>query len=176
MLIDRPPLNSPLGRCLRGKLSIRELRGADAPECENFFHHLDREDIRMRFASAHFSFRYFLPGPTGTGEGVAFAALDAAATILGVIHLADLDGASAEVALIVRSDCQRRGIASLLLAHAIHWAASKGLAQLIGLVLTENRAMLALAQRMGFHNRRRDGYFVEIARPISPSPVLLLGS
>lgn len=164
-------MNSLIGRPPRVHFTISELRTSDAHACNVFSHHLDRQDIRMRFASLHFSIRHILPGLTGANEDAAFAAVDAAEMILGVVNLAYLISDSAEVAVIVRSDYKRRGIGRSLLAHAIQRAEYDGLSRLIGYVLAENRAMLALARAMGFQSIRRDEFFIEIRRSISSRPV-----
>jgi acetyltransferase len=160
-------MNAPMGRILPGNFTIRELRAADAPSCEMFFRQLEREDIRKRFAAPHFSLDYFLPFPAGAKAGAAFAGFAAAEKILGVVNLAYLPGAAAEIAVIVRSDHQRRGIGRALLAHALHWAAGHGLSQLIGYAPADNTPMLALARAMGFRAIGRDLYGCEIRRRVA---------
>jgi acetyltransferase len=152
----------------QGHVTICELRPSAAQACSVFFHHLDRQDIRMRFASPRrFLLDDFVPGQSGATAGVAFAAMDAAATILGVVNLADLRSDAAEAAVIIRSDYKRRGIGRSLLAHAIGWAAGKGLSHVDGYVLAENQAMLALARAMGFQRTRWDSDFIRVTRPVS---------
>lgn len=162
-LIDKRIMNSPIVRPSRGRFTIRELRASDVQACNVFFDHLDRHDVRMRFASPRtFSFHHFLPGLARTDEGVAFAAVDAAEMILGVVTLVYLNSGSAEVAVIVRSDYKRRGIGSSLLGHIIQRAEDDGLSELVGYVLAENQAMLALARVMGFQSSRWDSFFSEV--------------
>jgi GNAT superfamily N-acetyltransferase len=170
--IDQPTMNSLIVRAAHGHFTIRELRAADAQACDVFFRHLDREDIRMRFASLrHFSIHDFLPRLNRVNANVAFAAFDAAEMILGVINLVDLSYDSAEVAVIVRSDYKRRGVGGSLLAHVIQRAECDGRSRLIGYVLAENQAMLALARVMGFQSTRWDSFFIEVSRSISSKPV-----
>lgn len=146
--------------------AIRELSAADAQACAVFIRHLEAEDIRLRFASLHLSPAHLVPRDAGTA-GIAFVAVDAADTVLGVVNLIRLAGGAAEIAVIVRSDHKRRGIGRALVAEAFGWAAASGVDELIGLVLSENAAMLALAQAMGFRGQRWDGYFVEVRRAVS---------
>jgi len=144
--------------------AIRELGIDDLPACNLFFSRLDPQDVRLRFGSLRFSMSAFLPGFTGAPEGVAFAAWDAAGMILGIVTLASLSTAAAELAVIVRSDCKRRGIGRALLAHAIRWADGHGLSHILGYVLVENKAMLALARALGFQPVRWDSSFFEVRR------------
>lgn len=151
--------------------AIRELRAPDARARCVFVQHLDPQDIRMRFASSHVSVHHIFPGLAGAHEGSAFAALDSAQTILGVVNLAWLSSDTAEVAVIVRSDYKRRGIGRALLAHALQWAEDRGLTHVVGHVLPENEAMLALARVMGFQNIGWDSIFFEVWRRVSAKAV-----
>jgi GNAT superfamily N-acetyltransferase len=170
-LIDKPITNSPIVRPVHGHFIIRELHAPDADACDVFFHHLDRTDIRMRFASSrHFSIHDFLPGLGRVNAGLAIAAFNAAEMILGVLNLVRLNSDSAEVAVIVRSDRKRRGIGRSLIAHVIQRAEDDGLSQLNGYVLAENQPMLALARVMGFQSSRWDSFFIEVRRSISSKP------
>lgn len=158
---DRPPT---------GHVAIRALRVADAAACVAFGERLDPHDIRMRFASQGSATAYFLPERALADGRVAFAAVDAARAILGVVNLAYTNSVSAEIGVAVRSDRQRRGIGRALLAHAIGWAEADGLSHLVGYVLAENRPMLTLAQSMGFRRTRQVDFFIEVGRPIACRP------
>ncbi len=71
--------------------------------------------------------------------------------LLAVARLAaDPDNVRAEFAIVVRSDMHRRGLGRLLLAHLIEYARSRGISELFGDVLAENRPMLALCSQLGF--------------------------
>jgi len=155
--------DAPTSALIRELLSFKELRPCDEEACRVFFGRLDVCDIRMRFASLHFSMRLFLPSP----RGIAFAALDAAEEIVGVANLVHLDRHIAEIALIVRSDRQRRGIGRQLLAQALRWAGDQGFSHLLGYVLRENQRMRALARTMGFRSVGTDGLLIEMRCPIS---------
>jgi acetyltransferase len=152
----------PLSHLARQHFGIRELHASEEQACRTFFSHLELPDIRMRFGSLHFSVRYLLPGQPGTSGGVAFAAVDGAGQVLGIVNLAYLTPGAAEMAVIVRSDYKRRGIGYSLLAHAINWAEGQGLSEVVGYVLADNKPMLSLAHRMGLHMVWWDGLDVEI--------------
>lgn len=146
---------------------VRELRLSDAPACEAFSRGLDRQDVRMRFASLHFSLNYLLPGLAGPTQDTAFAAVDAAAAILGIVNLGRLNADTAELAVVVRSDRKRRGIGWALVARGLEWAEASGVSAVFGLVLADNHPMLALARAMGFQSSRSDGVFVEVRQRVA---------
>ncbi|MGD8733004.1 MAG: GNAT family N-acetyltransferase, partial [Gammaproteobacteria bacterium] len=67
------------------------------------------------------------------------------------------DGRGCEFAIVVGDEWQRRGIATRLLESLIEVARDRRLEMMDGIVLRENRNMLALAERVGFkHERSRD--------------------
>jgi GNAT superfamily N-acetyltransferase len=170
--IDKRTINSPIVRPPHGQSSIRELRTAGAQACNVFVEHLNRHDTRRRFASSWtYSFHHFLPGFARAHEGMAFAAVDATEMILGVVTLAYLNCHSTEIAVIVRSDCERCGIGRSLLAHVVQRAGDDGLSELVGYVLVENQAMLALARVMGFQSSRWDSLFFEVRQLVSAKEV-----
>ena len=72
--------------------------------------------------------------------------------ILGEVRLFSYpDGETAEFALLVRSDAQRRGIGRALLEKAIGYCRARGRAALIGQIRADNAPMIALARRCGMH-------------------------
>lgn len=157
---------------VRAQFSIRELQVSDLPACNAFLNHLDPNDIRMRFAAPrNISVYHFLPGLIGGINGLAFAAVNMNGTILGIINLIYMSADSAEVAVIVRPDYKRQGIGGSVLEHVIQRARRDGLSKLVGHVLADNKAMLALARTMGFQRIGRDPLLIEMSRSISSKPV-----
>jgi acetyltransferase len=59
------------------------------------------------------------------------------------------DGESAEFALLVRSDMQRRGLGEALLRKLVDYCRARGKSTLIGQMRSDNEAMIALARRGG---------------------------
>jgi len=55
-----------------------------------------------------------------------------------------------ELGITVTDEWQRRGIARLLMAELMRFAAAHGMHRMVGSVLPENHGMLALARRLGF--------------------------
>lgn len=72
-------------------------------------------------------------------------------------------GTTAEFAILVRSDLKRRGLGRALLAKMIDYCRASGLAELIGQILPENDAMIALARRCGMQVEIAPGASVAVA-------------
>jgi acetyltransferase len=66
------------------------------------------------------------------------------------------DGESAEFALVVADDWQRRGLGRRLMAGLVDTAAARGLKYIDGDVLAINGGMLALVKALGFTRRMAD--------------------
>ena len=71
-----------------------------------------------------------------------------ARNVVGMAHLALSEARSAEIAVVVADAWQRRGLGTRLVQALAHHA--PGVEALRGMVRSENRAMLALARRLGF--------------------------
>ena len=115
-----------------------------------------REAARMLAGSArdHFTLIVFEPS-AGAEVAVAVAEL-----------VVDADGATAEVALLVRDDAQGRGIGSLLLRRLVQTAQATGVAYLRADVLAENAATLRMLRSLGlpYTVTRHPGAMQVIAR------------
>jgi acetyltransferase len=136
-----------------GGVRIRRLEMADHPRCVQFGRLLHPEDVRLRFGR-----------PAALGDGDTFrrlfalddskvetvGAFDLSSRILGLATVAWVAPRTAEVALIVRSDLQRRGIGATLLAHVIKNARSAGYSLLLADIDYGNVPIRRLAQRFGF--------------------------
>ena len=144
---------------------IREWRPSDRPHQDTFLRHLARDDIRMRFGVTHLFAEDLFPATASARRGSAFAAWDGSDAIVGVANLMLLDAASAELAVIVRSDRKRRGLGRALIVHSLRSAALRGLVRVVGYVLAENTPMLTLARAMDFRCVHRDASLVEVSRP-----------
>jgi GNAT superfamily N-acetyltransferase len=91
-------------------------------------------------------------------------------TPVGLVQLADLDGRSADVAIAVVDDWQRRGVGRRLLVAAAELAEQLGLAELRGFALSENVPIRELARRAFPQLRvrfRDDG--LELAAALGPA-------
>jgi acetyltransferase len=139
-----------------GNLKLRPIRPEDAPPLAELIADLGPEDARFRFFTPVRSFdpsalaRFTQIDYDREMAFVAFADVQPD-RLLAVVRLAaDPDNVRAEFALVVRSDMHRRGLGRLLLAHLIEYARSRGISELFGDVLAENRPMLALCSQLGF--------------------------
>jgi acetyltransferase len=140
------------------RLLLRPIRPEDFPQHREFLAHIAPQDMRRRF----FHFVNELSGEQIASftqidyeRSMAIIAerhADGQRETLGVARAhADGDRSSAEFAILVRSDRQRRGLGSALLDKLIRYCRSRGIESLRGDVLADNAAMLRLATRHGFH-------------------------
>lgn len=136
-------------------VGIRPIRPEDEPLYDRFFERLSAHDIRMRFFGAvgrpsHEQIARFTQ--IDYARAMAFVAIDrASGELLGVSRLAcEPDGLSAEFALLVRTDCQGRGLGTALMRRLIAYAGAEGIRTLVGDVLDDNLAMRGLCRKLGF--------------------------
>ncbi|HEY0301943.1 MAG TPA: acetate--CoA ligase family protein, partial [Rhizomicrobium sp.] len=136
-----------------GDFVLRPIRPEDAPAFEAFFARLTPEDIRLRFFSA---LRTLPPSSLARltqidyDRQMAFVLIDAAHAIAGIARIAaDPDNARAEMAVLVRSDRKGHGLGRLLLQRLAAYAQARGIGELWGDILHENKTMLALCRELG---------------------------
>ena len=139
-------------------VALRPILPADAPALEEGFLRLSPEDVRRRFGQAmgklspdmlahltridyrdHMALVALDPASRGTADGWGVAR-----------YVTTREPPGAELAITVRSDMQRLGIGSLLLARLLAFAAAQGVGVIWGDVLSDNAAMLSLARKFGF--------------------------
>jgi acetyltransferase len=140
---------------------LRPIRPEDEPAHHAFHARLTPEDIRSR----HFSLVRELPHSQMArftqidyDREMAFIATapdpQGQPETLGVVRAAfDPDNTRAEFAIIVRSDLKGQGLGYALLDKMIRYCRSRGVRAVVGQVLPDNRAMLDLAQSLGFESR-----------------------
>jgi len=143
------------------EVTLRPIRPEDEPAHDFFISKLEPEDSRFRF------FHYVRSLPHSElarltqidyDREMAFVAMLPVAggpeETVGVVRaMADPDNEAAEFSVVVRSDMKRMGLATVLLRKIADYCTARGTRRLTGEVLAENRAMLALAERMGFGRR-----------------------
>src|SRR5262249_8261775 len=155
-------------------MTLRPIRPGDAPALAEMIAALTPEDARLRF---------FTPVKTLDSSALArFTQIDydremafvlyrddAPGRLIGVARLAaDPDNVKAEFAIVVRSDCHRRGFGRLLMRHLIDYACARGLSFLAGDILAENGAMIALCTQLGFRFERKESR--DTVRAVLPLP------
>ena len=136
---------------------LRPIRPEDEPALREGFRKLTPDDVRMRFFAPMKELDHGLAARLSqidyTRE-MAFVAVDpdsAGDDIWGAARVnADPDKLGAEFAVTVRSDHKRRGLGHALMTKLIAYSAAQEIGELWGLVLADNKAMLGLAEDLGF--------------------------
>lgn len=120
-----------------------------------------RNDVRMRFFAPRRQFGHGFSArltQIDYDREMALVALDPGGQdILGVVRLiSDPDNEAAEFALMVRSDTQGVGLGHCLMQSILDYARQRGVGEVFGEVLLENKAMLQLVEKLGFQLRKWD--------------------
>lgn len=161
----RPSVQStPRGEQVRTEdgreLVLRAIEPGDVAAMQRCFTRLSPEDIRRRFLHAMSE----LPMPMAQrlcridpAFETAFVLMDESikpAEMRGVGRIfVDEATDSAEFSVLVEQDWSRRGLGALLMQHLVDDCRRRGLAELWGYVLLENRPMLQLCRELGFIQR-----------------------
>ncbi len=138
------------------EVPVRPIRPDDAPRLQQSVEESDAEDLRMRFLHPVRALPDLLAARLSQidySREMAFAALqpDDPDRIIGVTHLsADPDGRRAEYAIMLRSDMKGRGLGRIMMKDLIGYARDRGIDEIFGEVLAENRPMLTLCRNLGF--------------------------
>lgn len=133
---------------------LRALRPEDDALYPEFDTHVTDEDRRLRFLVAlreipqnqifrltHFDRRH----------ARAYAAIEpGTGRLLGVGRIHQLSSDEGEYAVLVRSDLKGFGLGHALMDAVLEGARELGLRSVLGLILRENRNMIALCRELGF--------------------------
>lgn len=135
---------------------IRPVRPEDEPAIQELYRHLTPEDMRLRFFAPRAEIGHESAArmtQIDYDREMALVGLDPddPAQILGIARIAaDPDGRTAEYAVAVRSAIKGRGLGYLLMRRILAYAERRGLKEVHGDVLTENRRMLQICNDLGF--------------------------
>lgn len=155
-----PPAGEPVttrdGRTLR----LRPIEPGDAEALRRCFKRLPAQDIRRRFMHMLTE----LPEPMAQrlcrldpATEVAYVLVDDTVTpaeVRGVGRIfIDESSDNAEFSVLVERDWARVGLGALLMHRLVEACRQRGLAELWGYVLVENRPMLRLCSELGFTSR-----------------------
>ncbi|MCB9948822.1 MAG: bifunctional acetate--CoA ligase family protein/GNAT family N-acetyltransferase [Rhodospirillaceae bacterium] len=106
---------------------------------------------------------------------VAVGKEDGEARIFGVVRItADPDNERAEYAVMVRSDMKGNGLGWKLMQEILDYARGRGIREVFGEVLRENRTMLKMCSELGFHQAihpdepRMVDVTVDLTKPLAP--------
>ncbi len=143
---------------------LRPVRISDEPLLKDFFYALSDQSIYQRFISSrkdmpHERLQEFVVIDY-TSEMVILAVMtiDEREVVAGVGQYGiDAQTHTAEVALVVRDDIQKRGVGTELLNYLTLLARKEGLLGFTAEVLIENRPMMRLFERAGFSIDKKRG-------------------
>jgi GNAT superfamily N-acetyltransferase len=150
---------------------IRPVEPEDAEALVRMFDRLSPESIYRRFFTqlprldGKF-LEWFAVADHDKHEGVVYTV---GGEIVGVAHYQRMkdDPATAEIAVIVEDDCQRRGIARRLMNRLTRLARDRGIENLSAVVLTNNQAARSLVASMVPDAKPRfDGNDLEYSFPV----------
>lgn len=154
------PTSEPVATRDKRVLQLRPIEPGDVSALRRCFTRLPAEDIRRRFMHMLTE----LPEPMAQrlcridpATEAAFVLADETVTpteLRGVGRIF-IDEAmdSAEFSVLVERDWTRLGLGSLLMQRLVDTCRERGLAELWGYVLVENRPMLRLCSELGFTSR-----------------------
>jgi acetyltransferase len=134
-------------------LRVRPLRPEDEPMLQDLAAHMSREDLRLRFFTPVSGLSHAAAARLSQLDYDRELALlaEREGVALGVAHIfADPDNLRAEYAIAVRSDWKGRGVGYLLMERLIDIARRRGIGELVGEVLRENKSMLQMCRELGF--------------------------
>ncbi len=137
-----------------GELLLRPIRPEDAGAVERYFDRLSPEDVLLRFFTQWHNIPHRQLArltQIDYDREMAFVLLDRSGEILGIVRLsADPNLERAEYAVSVRSDLKGHGLGEMLMRRLLNYARDRGIAQVYGDILPENRPMIALCRKLGF--------------------------
>jgi acetyltransferase len=143
-------------------LLLRPIRPEDEPMFQELFSRLTKDEIRLRFLHAvqflSHEMAAFLTQIDYDREMALILCEPSAQkdpVMYGMVRLsADSDNAHAEFDILVRNDMTGMGLGPLLMRRIIDYARNRGIGEIFGEVLAENRSMLRLCEAFGFKKRR----------------------
>jgi acetyltransferase len=161
------------------RLTVRPIRPEDEPAHSALIAAMSPEDLRMRFFGAVRGFDHSqLARMTQIDYDREMALIatradpSGAQQTLGVARIVtDPDNEYTEFAVAVRSDMKGKGLGRLLMTRIIDYARTRGTRFIVGEILRENTAMLALAKACGFTlHASEDPAVVSVRLPLQEAP------
>jgi acetyltransferase len=160
-------------------LLLRPIRPEDEPAFHELFGHLSMEEIRLRFLHYMKTLSHSLAArltQIDYDRQMALVVTDPKDAgddrqLYGAVRIgADPDNERAEFAILLRGDMTGMGLGPLLMRRIIDYSRSRGIRELYGDVLAENKSMLALARAFGFRIRpdRDDPGVMTVTLDLSP--------
>lgn len=166
-LVISPYPNEFENKCFRegyGELLIRPIRPEDAPLLRTLYESLSPRSIYMRFFTPLRNFQHSMLvrfTQVDYDREIALVAIqenEGEEKMLAVSRvIIDVSKGQAEFAVLVRDECQGKGIGAELLSQCLSIARKRGIDRVTGVVLAENTQMLALGRKLGFKVTRVPG-------------------
>ena len=145
------------------QLLLRPIKISDEPLLKDFFYSLSDESMYQRFISARRDIPHELLQKFVAVDYfqkmvlVAVTEEDDRESICGLGQYGlNSDMYTADVALVVRDDCQKKGVAGELLSYLTYLAKKQGLLGFTAEVLVGNEPVFRLFKKMGFDVSKRN--------------------
>jgi len=161
------------------RVIIRPVRAEDEPSHQEFHQRQSPESIRFRFFQYRRQFTHEdiaqMVQIDYDREMVFIASAekpdnpDESETLGAVRVWTDADNLRCEFAVMVRDDMKGEGLGQTLMRKMIEYCRSKGTVEMVGDVLPDNRPMLRIAERLGFHIRYNpEEDIMDLRLPLNP--------
>lgn len=160
------------------KLTVRPIRPDDGHRLEAFYRRMSDGDRHARFLGGItevYANQLARMTQIDYARAMCFIALrsspgEAEPQIIGEGRMAcDPDNDRAEIAIAVRTDCQRRGLGAMLLEMIVTYAQARGIARLDCTTRAENEALVALTRNFGFELHSRSAGVMTMRRTLYPA-------
>jgi acetyltransferase len=151
---------------------LRPVRAEDEPLLRDLFAHLSREDVRLRFFAPIRELSRTLTDRLARLDyrrEMALIAQHDGVPLGAASYFTRAGTKSAEFSITVRTDWHGRGVGYVLLTRLMEVARQAGLDELFGVILRENRPMLAMCHDLGFTTMREpdDATVVRVRKLLS---------
>jgi acetyltransferase len=159
---------------MRAKLEIRVATADDEPGVRQFLEGLSDDTLRLRYHTGVPVIRAWMVDSVVRADHVGHEAL-IAVNDDGVVGIAEWgryepDGSRADIAIVVRDDCRRHGIARALIRRLVRNARKHGIDTFGGTILSMNRASLALVHNVApTKTVTLDGPTIDVTIPLQPA-------
>jgi acetyltransferase len=154
------------------ELLLRPVRPEDEPAVREMFTKMAPEDIRMRFFAPMASLSHAVAArmtqidyDREMGLMLAEPGVAGRSEIFGGVRIAaDPDGERAEYAITLRSDMAGKGLGPMLMKRIIDYSRQRGIREIFGDVLRENKPMLKVCELFKFeqHVHKDDPSIIEV--------------
>ena len=143
-------------------LLLRPIRPEDEPAFQTLFSRLTMDEIRLRFLHAMQFLSHNMAArltQIDYDREMALVLCEPTAqkesALYGMVRItADPDNARAEFDILIHHDMTGMGLGPMLMRRIIDYARNRGIGEIFGEVLAENRPMLRLCEAFGFKKSR----------------------